>query len=71
MRWEAGKIKQTQIWRGERPFSPSMSFRIEKRFTLELTIYSFRQFKLRLFSTTLTELHAMAALAIMGFSRMP
>lgn len=32
---------------------------------------SFLQFRLRLFSTTLTELHAMAALPIMGFNKMP
>lgn len=34
-------------------------------------IHSFLQFKLKLFSTTLTELHAIAALAIIGFNKIP
>ena len=38
---------------------------------LNLFLYSFLQFKLKLLSTTLTELQAMAALAIIGFSKMP
>ena len=63
--------KNTHSSRRSGKFNELGNYLTEKNFLKEILNYNFFDFNRRLFVTTLTELKAMAAPAIIGFSKKP